>query len=232
MQSRGDVIHGKQHAGLVVGPHERDEGGLIVEGGAQGVEVESAMFIDGNLDDFRDPLAGKLSAQFARCGMFDGARDDLFPWGARREQPANGGVDCLGAAAGEHQFCFAAMDERRDLRSCFINRLARPLAKTMDAGGISVPLGQIRQHRLHHFCGRSRGGVVVKVNEVHCSYRIVASGHLSVVSGQWSVVSGQWSVVSWMIHGRFQIPGAIPRKRAGVPRVCTTTDHGQLTTDH
>ncbi len=96
----GDLCDWEDYAGLIVGPENGDQGGFFVEGGDEGIDIQSAFVIDGNLRDLR-AFAGELLAELAGGGMLGGAGDDAFARSAGGEYAADGGVDGFGAGAGE-----------------------------------------------------------------------------------------------------------------------------------
>ncbi len=100
LANRGDLLDRKDHARLVIHPHNGDEGGLRSDGRSKTVQIKEATRIHLDGDDL-EPLFGELGAQLARRRMLDGRRDDAPPRRAGGEESADGRVDRFSPAAGE-----------------------------------------------------------------------------------------------------------------------------------
>jgi len=135
--------------------------------------VAAAALINWEFDDLRTFLR-ELGAELASGGVFDRGGDDALARRAGGEQAADGGVDGLGAAAGEEDLGLGAADELRDLAARVLEELAGALARAVDAGGVAVAFTQAGDHRLDHFGRGPCRRVVVQVSLVHGCDRLYA----------------------------------------------------------
>ena len=96
----GDLLDGEDHAGLVVGVHDRDQGGVVVELMLQLVEVEPAEPVDAQLDD-GVAVALQVAADGQDRRMLDAGGDDLAFLRHGGQRPVDRRVVALRAATGE-----------------------------------------------------------------------------------------------------------------------------------
>ena len=160
----GGFLHREEDAGLVVGPHERDDGGVVADGGAEVFEVEETGGVDREPGDL-ETTAGEAVAEVLGRAVLDAAGDDVAAVAVGLERAVESGVVALAAAAREDEFGGVAIDQRGDLLAGGVERAADAAAEAVGAGGIAVEVGQVGQHRLDDRGIKRRGGVVVEVDD-------------------------------------------------------------------
>ena len=159
-----DFMHGGEHAGLVIRPHDGDErGDSGPNEGVQGIQINTAIRMHGSSGDFaslRLPAPGRLQ----NCGVLR-AGDDEFR--LLRPQGAHGGmhgIDGFGAAAGEGDLRREGIEKGCHLGPRLLDGTAHSAPAGVARGGIGVVLAQERQHRLQHCWIDRRGGVGVEID--------------------------------------------------------------------
>ena len=77
MRDPGEFLHGKDQAGLVIRPHDRNEGGFIrVDIFLEDLPVDNTVAVERKLDHFDSEL-GEKTCRIGDTGMFDRRNDDL-----------------------------------------------------------------------------------------------------------------------------------------------------------
>lgn len=119
----GDVLHGKQDASLVIGPHERNHGGVVRDGVFQVGQAQQAIAIYRQVSDAIAILLQGLAVD-KHGGVFHGRCDDVPLGRVSLESGVDGRIVALRAAAGEDYPGRASADELGDLATGgFENRL-------------------------------------------------------------------------------------------------------------
>ena len=102
--------------------------------------------------------------------VLDGGRDDMRRSAIGRRQPSCPGhaterqIVALGRPAGEDDLARLTAEHPRSLSSCPVDRRSRLRAKLLDARGIAIQLGKVRQHSLEHSRVNRRRSRMVEVN--------------------------------------------------------------------
>jgi hypothetical protein len=98
--NRGSLLHREDHAGLVIGPHEGDNGRIVINGPLVLIHIQTADTVH---PDFGNPVT--LLTQVATLGQYrwvlDPAGDDMTTVRQHLQGRADGGVVALGAAGGK-----------------------------------------------------------------------------------------------------------------------------------
>ena len=157
----GDFLDGEHDAGLVVGVHDRDDGGVGSDGLFEDVEVEGAIGLDGEIGDF-EALFFEVFAEVDVGGVLDLGGDDVAFAGGD-EGGLEGGVVGLGAAAGEEDFAGIGTDEGGDLFPGLFDVTVDLGAEGVGAGGVTPVFAQEGDHGVDHFWGDPGGGVVIEI---------------------------------------------------------------------
>lgn len=144
---RGDVgefADRQDRADLVVGPHDRGQGDVVGVTGdrrAQGVGVDPAVRVDGEVLDggalvFAEPVDGVEDGV-----VFDGARENPRPCGVRVApgpvQALHGEVVGLRAAGGEDDLTGPGAERLREGLAGFLDRAAGPAAGCVEGRGVA-----------------------------------------------------------------------------------------------
>lgn len=159
-----DFMHGGNHAGLIVRPHDGDEGGdSRPDEGLQGIEIHPAIRMHGNcghLSALRLPAPGR----FQDSGVLRAGNDEFWLLRPKGEHGGMHGIERFGAATGEGDFTRMGAEQRRHLIPSLIYRAAYSAPRGIAGRRIGVVLAQERQHRLQH-CWIDRScGVGVEVD--------------------------------------------------------------------
>src|SRR5208283_4413058 len=161
-----DFANRMDGADLVVGVHDRDEHGFVVDGLANLVGIDHPVLVDLEIGDGRLAITLQRAATVEHRLMLGDAGDDVVALIlVKFEHALDREVVRLGGAAGEDDLLGLAADQRRDLIARAIDRLfGFPSETVIAAGGIAELLGEVRQHRLHDArIDRSRR-VIIHVN--------------------------------------------------------------------
>ncbi len=136
-------------AHLVVGEHDRDEGGSIGDRLGDRSGIDPAVFVARDDRQGEPVLTGEPAERVEHGPMLDARTDEvILPLGLLRE----GGslereVVGLGRPGGEDDLRRLGPDQRGNLFPSRVDRVARLPAETMGtAGGVAEPLGEERQH--------------------------------------------------------------------------------------
>ena len=138
----GDVGDGEEDAGLVVGRHERDDGGVGREGGVERGGIEEAVAVGGQAGD-----AGAVFFEEDRViehgGVLDGGGDDMALGGIGGEGGEEGGVVALGGAAGEDDLAGGGAELGGDVAAGFLDH-------TFQRGAEGVAAARIAQRSVRN----------------------------------------------------------------------------------
>ena len=160
-----DATHIKQHTGLVVGMHDRDQGGVLSDPILEFVAVQPALVIHTDPVD-PAPFPDKLSGEPMDGAVLDGGRYHVPPGRFGRQHAADGQVDALGAATRKDYFSWLGVNQFRDLFSGALDSVPYFLAEPMNARWVGVLSPHVRQHGLRDACQRPCGRVIVKIDVV------------------------------------------------------------------
>ena len=178
-------LDGENDARFVVGPHQRNDGGVVADRGGGLGRVELAVGIDGQPGDLV-AAPGEGFAEVLGRAVLDGGGDDVPAVAVGGERALDRGVVALAAAAGEDDFLRLATEQRRDLFARGLDGPAHARAEAVGARRVAVELGQVRQHRVDDGGVEGGGGVVVEVEEVVSR---AVHGRLSVYAQPGAVAS-------------------------------------------
>ena len=160
------LAHREDHAGLVVGVHHRDQGGVVREGIPELVQVQHAVLVDPQPGNPIALLLQVLSEPQHR-GMLHRRGDEVALFRRAFEDPANGGAVPLRAATGEQDLDFVAGAQKSGhLRPGVVEGPPHPASEAVDAGRVAVQLGEIGRHGLVGLRLDTRGCVVVEIDDV------------------------------------------------------------------
>ena len=161
----GGFFDGKEHAGLVICPHQRDEGGVFAHGIFEIGEVDLTLGIDRQPGDF-DSAPGECFAVFNDGAMFDGTGHDVLPVWIDGKSRGDGGVIRFGAARGKNNFCGRGAEEIGDFFAGDLDGLFNLATERIGAAGVAVKIGEIREHFLDDERIDRSGAVIIEVNDV------------------------------------------------------------------
>ena len=162
----GDLRDRLDGANLVVREHDAGKHRLRPQGVAKLIDQDSPT-----------PIAADerhLKAQFFQVlgdvqpgVVLDGGGDHVVP-GARPPQSVgdtqHGGVDALGAAAGEEHFRRPGVQALRHLPTGGVHRFLRLAPHRIEPAGVAETAFQVGEHGLQRLRQQRRGGSVVKVD--------------------------------------------------------------------
>jgi hypothetical protein len=150
---------------LVVGEHHRDQDGLVGDRFADLLHVHETIRLHGHVGHLV-ALALEPLAHVEPGALLDDGGDDVVALLAiHLGHTLEGEIDRLRAARREDELLrIARADQRRELLAGAVHcRLRLPTERMVAAGGMSVLLGEVRQHRFDH--PRVRGGGGLRVHE-------------------------------------------------------------------
>jgi len=162
----GDLFHGEDHAGFVVGRHDRHQSHVVVEMVLELGQVEPAPLVHAQFDH-GIPVVFQLAADGQDPWMLYAGRDDRVFVGRRRQRPMNSGVVALGPATGEDDLAGIAAQQIGHALPGLANPYADLSAEGVHARGVAVKIAEVRLHRLEDFVGHLRRRVVIEVNRPH-----------------------------------------------------------------
>ena len=167
-RDRGHFRNRENHPGLVIGPHDADNGGFV----GQAFFVERK--IDGAVVSDRQQSRLVLVAcqgidiftEVFYCRVLHPCGDDMpfLRKGLKRRQ--NCGRVTFRAAAGKDKFIGLGADKTGYLFTRLVNRPADHAAECMHARRISIVVGKIGQHGFKHLGINPGGGIVVHINDL------------------------------------------------------------------
>lgn len=165
LADRADFGDRLDRADLVVRVHDRDERGLVGDGGFELLGHDDAVFMHVEVGD------GEAFLFQCRAGVQHGvvlefAGDDVrLALGFQLVRDAfDGPVVAFAAARGEIDLVRVGAEAAGDLLARLLQRLLCGIAERVEARGVAVELLIKRQHRVEHSGGDSRGGGVVCIN--------------------------------------------------------------------
>ena len=161
----GDLLDGEEDAGFVIGPEQRDNGGVGGDGLIQVCRIKGSTFINREPGDLI-ATGCKIFAEFDGGAMLDGRGDDVALVRVNRECRQDRRVGCLGAAAIENNLGGSGSDKCGNPFTGCGQCGGRTTAKTVDARGIPKFIFQPGQHGGTHFGIDRRGGIVVEIEQV------------------------------------------------------------------
>ena len=170
----------KDGAGFIVGPHDRDDRGVFVDGSLKVREIEPSASVHRKRDDFA-AAPRKFPAVGVHSGVFDGGGDHLPAAGAGGHSGVECGIVAFRSAAGEDNFGGVSLpvpetgaEQFGHLAAGIFDFGCDAAAEMVNAGRIAIAFTEKRSHRLEHFRRDRRGRVVVQIddfifihNEVH-----------------------------------------------------------------
>ena len=172
----GDLYHGVDHPGLVVGQHDRHQAdvGHRVQRLGQGVEVDPATGVGRHHDPSRFPHG------LQHCRMLCGGADGHAcpPACSPAHSPVDRQVVGLGAAAGEHHATGVGSDKGGHGVAGVVDGPPCVAGQAVGSGRIARMVGQPRQHRLDHLGAGQGAGRMVKVHVLRGPlHRVEATGN-------------------------------------------------------
>ena len=184
----GDFIDGREDAGLVVCPHDGDDGGIGANGFLEGAEIDLAGGIHREPCDL-DAAFGKGLAVFHDGAVLDGGGDDVLAVAVQHQSGVDGGVGGFGAATGEDDFARLAAEQRGDAFAGFVHRFGDLRAEAVRAGGVAVEFGEERHHLGNHGGIDLGGRVIVEIREMllFCGHK---GFHFNAVRGIFNTALG------------------------------------------
>jgi len=117
-----DLFQRRYCASLIVGVHDADQGRLLPDRLAQGVDLHDPFCIDRQEDRLASAL-GQVLAGLQHCVMFAPAREDQSTFARMRAASQDSQIVRLRSAACEEEFPRFGADCVRDARACFLERL-------------------------------------------------------------------------------------------------------------
>jgi hypothetical protein len=159
----GDFLDRENHAGLVIGPHDRNDRGIIPDRVLEFLQIQRAIRRHRQARDAEAHHFEPFRLIHDR-GMLDLRRDDvLLARGLQRGPDRR--VVALRTATGEDDL----LRRRAEQGGHFLPRLDHIafdlLAEAVSARRIAVKFGQKRHHRFENFRRNARGGIIIEVND-------------------------------------------------------------------
>ena len=165
----GQLIDREDDAGFVVCVHDGDEQRAGRQCLNKFPHIQVAIPIDSDIGHLI-PAAFEFLADFKHGRVFNGSRNDMPPVWIPVRRADDGGIVALRRTAGKEDFLGIDVSEAiRDGLARFGDRMPRLPRRFIHGTRIKVIFREIRLHRLVHFRGDTRGGVVVDVNDFHRS---------------------------------------------------------------
>src|SRR5208282_1379452 len=160
-----DLGDGLQHADLVVGEHDRDQDGLVVERALQVVEIDQPVFAYREVGEAVALFLQMLAAIEHRLVLGD-AGDNVITFVSMSFGDAlDRQVVALGGTGSDKKNSGCGADQLGHLLPRLLDRRLRLPAELMAAaGGVAELLLEVRQHLVHDAGIERRGGVVVEVD--------------------------------------------------------------------
>ena len=110
------LLDRKDHPGLVVGVHQRDDGGIRIHRGLQLIHIQPPFTVHADLGD-PVPLLGQVAALGQHGRVFDTRGDDMALLGEYLQGRADGGIVALGAAGGKDDLVRRSAQQSRHTSS-------------------------------------------------------------------------------------------------------------------
>ncbi len=162
----GDLLDGEDHAGLVVGVHDRDQGRVVVELVLQLVEVELAQLVHAQLDD-AVAVALQVAADGQDRRMLHAGGDDLAFLRQGGQRPVDRAAVALRAATGEDDLAGIAAQQPRHPLAGLTDPDPHLAAERVHARRVAVQAAKVRLHLLKHLIRHLRRRVVVEIDRLH-----------------------------------------------------------------
>ena len=163
----GQLLDGVEVAGLVVGPHDGDDGRVLPDGVPQVVRVQAAAFVNLEVGDLVAVLFRQVLAETEDRRMLHVGGDDVAFFGLGVQGGADGRVVRLGPAGGENDFGRVAIEQSGHLFPGALEVHAHLPAEAVHGGGVAVELGEVGLDGLENGRVHLGGGVVVHVDGIH-----------------------------------------------------------------
>ena len=163
-----NLADGLQDTDFVVGGHDGDQDGLVVDGTLQVVDVDEAVGLHRQIGDAIAVLLQALAGVEYSLVLGDLGDDVVAALAVHLRNALDGEVVALGGAGGEDDLLGGGADELGDLCARGFNGLFGLPAKAVIAAGRIAKLAcEIRHHRFQHAGVERRGGVIVHVDRQH-----------------------------------------------------------------
>ena len=165
MAQLADLGDRLDHADLVVGEHDADQDGLVVDGRLELVHGDEAVGLGLQVGD-AVALLLKLLAGVEHGLVLGGLGDDVVAaLLVHLGDALDGEVVGLGGAGGEDDLLGGGSDELGDLLAgCFYGLFSLPAEGVVAAGGVAELGAKVGHHGLEDARIEGRGGVVVHVD--------------------------------------------------------------------
>ncbi len=161
-----DLADRVQRPGLVVGVHDRDEQGPVVDRPGQLVEVDRAVAVDRQVDNLEAALLELVAAVEHRLVLGAHGDDPPSPFVGRRDRHSlDRQVVCLGRAARPDDLARVGADRRGDLLAGLLDGVVGFASEgVLATGGVPESIAEPRKHRLQHPRVDGSRGVVVEID--------------------------------------------------------------------
>ena len=166
---RGDAVERLDGPDLVVDEHHRDDRGVVVEGGGQGLEIDDPARVDTDHLD-REPLLGETVGRGEHPLVLDGGGDDaVMTAGGPPEasDPLDAQVVGLGATAGEDHLSGLGAEHGGDRLPGLFERRLRRLGGAVNPGRVGEATREVRPHGGDRLRAHRRARRVVEVRHAH-----------------------------------------------------------------
>src|SRR5208283_876229 len=143
-----DFADGLQHANLIVGGHNGDENGLVVDGALQVFEVDEAVCLYGQIGDAIAVLLEALAGVKYRLVFRNLGDDVVAALAVHLGDTLDGEVVALGGAGGKDDLLRAGADQLGNLLTRgFDGLLGFPPERVVAAGGVAEFGSEVGHHR-------------------------------------------------------------------------------------
>ena len=171
-----DLADGLQDADFVVGGHDGDEDGLVVDGALQVFDIDEAVSLYRQIGDAIAVLFEALAGVEDGLVLGDLGDDVVAALAVHLGDALDGEVVALGGAGGEDDLLGGGADELGDLLAGDLDGLlGLPAEGVVAAGGVAELGGEVGHHRFEHAGVERAGGVIV-----HVDRQGNAGGHFNV----------------------------------------------------
>ena len=176
----GNLLHREQHAGLVVRPHQRHDGGFIRDRVFQVRQLQQPVPVHRQI---RHPEAVLLQrhAIVQHRRMFHRRRDDVPLAGIGLERRMNRRIVALRRARRKNHVARLRPDQFRHLHPRRLDHRFQLGPKLVAAGRIAPLLREVRTHGLENFRQHRRRRIVVQINHA----RILPPAHPRRKTRRW-----------------------------------------------
>ena len=164
-QMLADLADGLEHADLVVGGHDGDQDGLVVDGPLQVFEIDEAVGLHRQVGDAVAVLLQALAGVQHGLVLGDLGDDVVAALAVHLRNALDGQVVALRGAGGKDDLLGAGADQLGDLLARGLHGLlGLPAEGVVAAGGVAEHGGEVGHHRLQHPRIERSGGVIVHVD--------------------------------------------------------------------